>query len=215
MTRAPEINLSASIPLNRPYLMPPPGDPNVFRHYLSRLLIYANFQADVGRFHEDPTGIDATRQRETFSLSTRPLLIAPNTFLLPGFAVTTNHYSALGHTRASGGTAYSYSQYSLALNHYFSDYSAAGVQYIVSQPGGDSPLNFDVLDTTRELDGRLQLGDRKLAVAASVRYDALHPHVIDYTVAVAPGLRGFTPVVSYSFFSRAFAVDLAIPGLTF
>ena len=169
----------------------------------------------MGRFHEHPTGIDATRLRETFSLSARPLLIAPNTFLLPGYAVTTNHYSGLGRTAPPAARSYSYSQYSLRLNHYFSDFSAAGVQYIASQPGGDSPFNFDVLDTTRELDGRIQVGDRKLAVAGSIRYDALHPHVIDYTLAIAPGLRGFTPVFSYSFFSRAFAIDLAIPGLTF
>ena len=212
MTRLPEVNLAASIPLTPPSFMPPPDDPVAFRHYLSHVLVYANFQTALGRFHEDPTGIDATRLRETFSLSARPLLVAPNTFFLPGYALTTNHYSGLGASRASSGTSYSYSQYSLALNHYFSDFSAAGVQFIASQPGGDSPFNFDVLDTTRELDGRIQVGDRKLAVAGSIRYDALHPHVIDYTLAVAPGLRGFTPVFSYRFFSRAFGIGFEIPG---
>ena len=215
VSRYPEVGLSGSLPLTRAYARPAPGDSDAERHFLRHLVLYAGVDAGVGRFHEQPTEIDATRVRTTFRLSTRPWLVAPNTVFLPGYAVTSNRYSAIGANKASGSKSYAYSQYSMALNHYFSPYSAVGVQYIVSQPGGDSPFNFDVLDTTREVDGRLQAGDRKLAVAASVRYDALHPHVIDYTLAVAPGLRGFTPVFSYRFFSRAFGIGFEIPGLTF
>jgi len=215
VSRYPEVILAGSLPVTRAYALPAPGDPAAFRHYLRHVVLYAGAEAGVGRFHEQPTDIDATRQRYTVRLGTRPLLVGPNTVLLPGFAATVNRYGGIGANRASGSSSYSYSQYSLALNRYFSPYSAAGVNYIVSQPAGDSPFNFDVLDTTRELDGRVQLGNQKLAVAASVRYDALHPHVIDYTLAVAPGLHGFTPVFSYRFFSRAFGIGVEIPGLTF
>ena len=215
VSRYPEVSLSGSLPVTRVYLLPAPGDPDAFRHYLRHVALYAGLDAGVGRFHEQPDDINATRTRYTFHLSARPLLIAPNTVFQPGFALTTNHYGGIGSHHASGSSAYSYSQYSLALNHYFSPYSAVGAQYVVSQPGGDSPFNFDVLDTSRELDGRIQVGDRKLALAASVRYDALHPHVIDYTLAVAPGLRGFTPVFSYRFFSRTFGIAFEIPGLSF
>ena len=230
VSRYPEVSVGGNLPLTRAYALPAPDDADAFRHYLRHLTLYVGADVDLGRFHEQPTNIDATRQRYTFRLSARPLLIAPNTVILPSYSVTTNRYTGIGpfHTFTNGsrylgsdsgrtfsGDTYSYGQYSLALNHYFSPYSAVGVQYIVSQPGGDSPFNFDVLDTTRELDGRLQVGNHRLAVAGSIRYDALHPHVIDYTLAVAPGLHGFTPVFSYSFFSRAFGVGFQIPGLTF
>ncbi len=230
VTRYPEINLSGSIPLTPVYGLPAPDDPATFRAYLRHLVVYAGASVDVGQFYEQsgderagnmgspdgtsasganiPTSVDAGRLRSSVSLYTRPLLLAPNTVFSPSYTVTTNHYTGTSRT-------YSYSQYSLAVSHFFSDYSALGVRYTGSQVGGASRFNFDVLNASRELDGRLQLGDRHLTLAGGINYDLQRRHIIDYTIAVAPGLRGFTPVFSFQFFSRTFGLNFAIPGLNF
>ena len=162
----------------------------------------------TGYYREEPTAIAGSRSQFQVALSTRPLLIAPNTVILPRLSYVTNRYA--GRT-----LSYSYSQVSLALNHYFSDRRAVGVQYLASAVHGDSPFNFDVLDTDSELDGRFQTGDHRLALAGLVRYDLLRHDIIDYKITVAPSQRGFIPVFSYSFQSRSFGVGFDVEGLTF
>ena len=162
----------------------------------------------VGQYREQPTNIDARRIRTQLGLSARPLLIAPNTVLLPRVSVTSNGYSGTK-------SAYRYDQVSVAVNHYFSDVSAVGVQFLASTTGGNSPFNFDVLDTSRELDVRLQLGSSRLVTAGRVRYDLAHSGVIDYQVAVSPVLRGLAPVFSYDFRTRSLGLGLELPGITF
>jgi hypothetical protein len=208
VSRYPEIGLSGSLPLNHVYGQPAPGDPEVFRNYLRHIAVYAGAGVEVGRYHEQPTNIDGGRVQTTVSLSLRPLLVAPNTTLLPSYNITENFYTGTSST-------YHYSQYSLALSHDFSNYSALGVRYTGSQVTGSSRFNFDVLNSSRELDGHLQVGDRRLALSAGIAYDLAGRRVIDYTFAVAPGLHGFTPVFTYQFFSRTFGVNLTIPGLNF
>ena len=128
--------------------------------------------------------------------------------ILPRISISTSSYSG-------SKTAYRYEQASVALNHYFSDLNAVGVQLLASTTGGESPFNFDVLDTTRELDIRLQLGNRHLVTAGRVRYDLSRRGVIDYQVAIAPRLRGFSPVFSYNFRTRSLGLGIEVEGITF
>ena len=72
-----------------------------------------------------------------------------------------------------------------------------------------------LLDTTRELDVRLQLGNRRLVTAGRIRYDLSRSGVIDYQVVIAPALRGFSPVFSYSFRTRSLGLGIEVKGITF
>ena len=208
VSRLPEVSLSGQIPLTRVVSPSIPGDPQAFRESLRHLVFYADAQETVGAYREQPTDVYARRARTQFGLSARPLLIAPNTILLPRLSVTSSSYSG-------SKTAYHYDQASLAVNHYFSSLTAVGIQFLASKTGGDSPFNFDVLDTSRELDVRLQLGGRHLVTAGRVRYDLVRSGVIDYQVAFSPILSGLAPVFSYNFRTRSFGLGVEIPGITF
>lgn len=208
VSRLPEVTLAGRLPLGRVSTPTPPSDPAAFRQSLRRLVLVADAQASYGYYEEKPGNRHATRQRDVLGLTTRPLLVAPNTLFQPRVQLTTNYYSGQGN-------AYRYGQVDLELAHYFSDRSQVGVGFLDATTHGDSPFNFDVLDTTRELDGWVQVGDRRLAVAGLVRYDLQRGGVIDYKLAVAPGLHGITPVFSYNFRNRSFGVALDIEGLGF
>jgi len=212
VTRLPEVTLLGQLPLTAIPEAPVSGDPSEFRRGLRHLVVYGDVQQTYGSYREQlssaPYTIRERRVRTQFGLSTRPLLVAPNTVILPRFSVSTSSYSG-------SKTAYRYDQVSVALNHYFSDLNAVSVQYLASTTGGDSPFNFDVLDTTRELDVRLQLGNRRLVTAGRIRYDLSRSGVIDYQVVIAPALRGFSPVFSYSFRTRSLGLGIEVKGITF
>ncbi len=208
VSRLPEVSLNGQIPLTRVVTPPVMGDPQAFRESLRHLAFYADAQETVGAYREQPTNVFARRLRTQVGLSARPLLIAPNTVLLPRLSVATSSYSG-------SKAAYHYDQASVAVNHYFSSLTAVGVQFLASKTGGDSPFNFDVLDTSRELDVRLQIGGSRLVTAGRVRYDLSRRGVIDYQVALSPLLSGLAPVFSYNFRTRSLGLGLEIRGITF
>ena len=212
VSRLPEVNLSGDLPLTPVPKPPIYGDPKSFRANLKHLVLYAQARETVGYYREQlssaPYHIHARRISHEAGLSTRPLLIAPNTVLLPSISINTNSYSG-------NKTAYRYDQINVAVNHYFSPLTAVGVQFLASSTSGDSPFNFDVLDTSRELDLRLQTGTARLVVAGRIRYDLARGGVIDYQAALGPSLRGFIPVFSYNFRTRSLGIGIQVKGFTF
>ncbi len=212
VSRLPEVTLSGNVPLSPVPSAPIAGDPQSFRAYLRHIVLYAEAQETVGEYREQlsiaPYSTTARRTQTQAGLATRPILIAPNTVLLPSVAVTTNSYSR-------SQSAYRYDQINVAVNHYFSDVSAVGIQFLASATSGSSPFNFDVLDTTRELDLRFQTGNSRLVAAGRIRYDLVRGGVIDYQAALGPSLRGFTPVLSYNFRTRSLGLGIQVKGLTF
>jgi len=208
VSRLPEVTLRGQIPLTRLPAPPAYGDAGAFRAALRHLVFYAEAQETVGEYREQPTNVNARRVRTQVGFSAYPLLVAPNTVVQPRLLISTSGYS--GRKKA-----YRYDQLDVAVNHYFSDLTAVGVQFLASNTSGDSPFNFDVLDTSREVDLRVQMGTRKLITAARVRYDLSHHGVIDYQLAIAPALHGFIPVFSYNFRTRTVGLGLEIKGVTF
>lgn len=212
VSRLPEITLHGQLPLTPLPDPPATGDPSAFRAALRRVVLYLDAQETIGSYREQsssaPYNIRARRTQTQVGISAFPLLIAPNTVLQPRFSVSSSGYSG-------GKSAYRYSQLSIDVNHYFSDLAALGVQFKGSMASGDSPFNFDVLDSTRELDVRLQMGNRHLVVAGRVRYDLSQTGVIDYQLALSPALRGLLPVFSYNFRTRSIGLGVEVKGVTF
>ena len=212
VSRLPEIALSGDIPLTPVPKAPAYGDPQAFRASLKHIVLYAQARETLGYYREQlssaPYHIYARRISHQAGLATRPILIAPNTVLLPSITITTNSYNG-------NKTAYRYDQVNIAVNHYFSPLTAVGVQFLASSTSGDSPFDFDVLDTSRELDLRFQTGTARLVAAGRVRYDLARGGVIDYQVALGPALRGFIPVFSYNFRTRSLGLGVQVKGFTF
>ncbi len=212
VSRLPEITLHGQLPLTRLPGRPAAGDPAAFREALRHVVLYLDAQETVGSYREQlstaPYTIRARRTQTQVAVSTFPLLIAPNTVIQPRLLVSSSGYSG-------SKSAYRYSQLSVDVNHYFSDLAAVGVQFKASNTSGDSPFNFDVLDSTRELDVRLQMGNRHLVVAGQVRYDLSQSGVIDYQLALSPALRGLLPVFSYNFRTRSVGLGVEVKGITF
>lgn len=207
VSRLPELAVSALLPLGA---VPPPtlaGDAAAFRRSLRRLVLLGTGEASAGYYEEQPLNRRAARQRLGVGLTTRPLLIAPNTLFLPRVQLTMNYYSGRRST-------YRYAQAGAEVAHYFSPFTSVGLGVLAATTHGESPFNFDVLDTTREFDGRVQVGNRRLSVAGLFRYDLQRREVIDYKLAVAPGLRGITPIISYNFRSRSVGLGLDLTGLS-
>jgi len=212
VSRLPEITLHGRLPLTPLPPRPAAGDPTAFRSALRRVVLYLDAQETIGSYREQsstaPYTIRARRTQTQVGLSTFPLLIAPNTVIQPRFSISSSGYSG-------AKSAYRYSQLAVDINHYFSDLAAVGVQFKGSTASGDSPFNFDVLDSTRELDVRLQMGNRHLVVAGRVRYDLSRSGVIDYQLALSPALRGLLPVFSYNFRTRSVGLGVEVKGVTF
>lgn len=212
VSRLPELTLHGRLPLTPLPPRPAADDPAAFRSALRRVVLYLDAQETIGSYREQlstaPYSIRAQRTQTQVGISAFPLLIAPNTVLQPRFSVSSSGYSG-------GKSAYRYSQLAVDVNHYFSDLAALGVQFKGSTASGDSPFNFDVLDSTRELDVRLQMGNRHLVVAGRVRYDLSQSGVIDYQLALAPALRGLLPVFSYNFRTRSLGLGVEVKGVTF
>ena len=212
VSRLPEVSLNGNLPLTPVPDAPIPGDPQSFRAALRHVVLYVQAQETVGDYREQlsaaPYSIRAKRTQSQAGLSARPLLIAPNTVLLPSISISTSSYSG-------SKSAYRYDQINVAVNHYFSDLTAVGIQFLASSTSGDSPFNFDVLDTSRELDLRFQAGNSHFVAAGRIRYDLAQGGVIDYQAVLGPSLRGFIPVFSYNFRTRSLGLGIQVKGLTF
>lgn len=208
VSRLPEVAVVGQLPLNAVPAPPPVGDLVAFRQSLRHLVLLANGNAGVGYFEEQPLNRRAARQRLSAGLTTRPLLIAPNTLFVPRVQMTVNYYSGQRST-------YRYVQAGAEVAHYFSPYSAVGLGVSAASTHGDSPFGFDTLETTREFDGRVQLGNHRLTVGTMFRYDFQRNEILDYQLAVAPGLHGFTPIISYNFRSRNIGLGIDLSALQF
>ena len=209
----PDVSLSGSLPLVHQSAPTPYGDPDAFRRALRQIVPIVTAQVGVGFYREERPGdtvsrVRSTRQQAVLGLSLAPLLVAPNTLLLPRVQTTHNFYD-------KSPRAYSYTQASVAVERDFSPYSSVGVQLLTADTHGDSPFDFDVLDTSRELDGRLQLGSRRLTLAGEVRYDLRRGGVIEYRLSAAPGLNGIRPILSYNSRTGAFGINAELPGPSF
>ena len=208
VSRLPELGLTANLPLSPVTKRPDGDDPNVFRSYLRRPILYAGASTIFGHYDERPTDISADRWQDNAWLTTSPFLVAKNTVILPRLLATFNHYTDIQN-------GYRYAQGSLSLMHYITDRTAFGFDYSLSAVSGSSPFNFDVLDAAQELDLRGQIGNRNLAVGGVIRDDLDHGHVFDYRVTVAPTVGGIIPVFTYDFQTKATGVGLALEGITF
>ena len=212
VSRLPEVTLSGNLPLSPVPSTPAAGDPQSFRASLRHIVLYAQAQETVGEYREQlsaaPYSTTARRIQSQAGLTTRPILVAPNTVLVPSVIITSSSYSG-------SRSAYRYDQINVAVNHYYSDLTAVGVQFLASSVSGSSPFNFDVLDTDRELDLRFQTGTSRLVVAGRIRYDLSKGGVIDYQAALGPALRGFIPILSYNFRTRSIGLGIEVKGLTF
>ena len=212
ISRLPEITLNGDLPLTPVPRQPVYGDPRSFRAGLKHIVLYLQARETIGDYREQlsaaPYSIRARRINHQIGLTTRPVLIAPNTVILPSVSITSSSYRG-------DKTAYRYDQINVAVNHYFTDLTAVGVQFLASSTSGSSPFNFDVLDTSRELDLRFQTGTARFVAAGRIRYDLSKSGVIDYQAAIGPALRGFIPVLSYNFRTRSLGLGIQVKGLTF
>ena len=208
VSRLPEIRLDGSLPLTRVLPIPKIDGAETFRDYLRRPTFYLGGDTSFGEYDEQPTNIRHARTQYEVSLFSTPLLTGRDTVFIPRLQFTDNHYSG-------DQDEYRYLQTSLLLQHYFTDRSAVGVQYLLSSVGGQSPFNFDVLNTTQEVDGRVQIGNHRIVLAGLVKFDAVRDRVFDYEITVAPAVHGVVPQISYDFASQSTEFGIQIPGVTF
>jgi len=208
VSKLPELGVHLTVPITPTGSSVPNSDHAGFRTSLRRFILLAHGDIFAGQYIEQPTNINESRLDGDFRVDTEPFLFARNTVMIPSVTLTGNAYSGTHST-------YSYLQTSLAVNHYFTDRTALGFQIFQADTSGRSPFNFDTLDTTREFDTRLQLGNHKLAVEGLVRYDLVRQSVIGYKIAIAPTLPGVIPVLEFDSTSRSLGVDLQIEGITF
>jgi len=211
VSRLPELGAHLTVPISPPASDSINSNHATFRTSLRRFVLLAHGDVYGGYYREEQPGVNAInhgRVEEVFRVDTEPYLIARNTVVVPSITLTGNSYSG---TRST----YSFLQTSFAVNHYFTDRTALGVQYSQASTSGKSPFNFDTLDTTRELDTRLQVGNHHFAVEGLVRYDLVRESVIGYKIAIAPTLPGIIPVIEFDSTSRSVGVNLEIEGITF
>jgi hypothetical protein len=208
VSRLPEVSVNAGLPLPRGRRVAEDADAGSLRRSLHRLVVVVDGKATFGEYREMPTNLRRARQRYTAGIGLRPYLIGRGTLIAPRVSWTANYYSG-------DKSSYRYTQLSIAAHHYFSDRSAIGVTYTHSKTTGDSPFNFDVLDTAREVDTRLQIGNRRLVVSCLQRYDLVRHQAIGYQAAIARGLKGVWPVLDYDSRRRNLSFGLEVEGVTF
>jgi len=211
VSRLPELGAHVTVPITPPAADSINSDHASFRTSLRRFVLLAHGDVYGGYYREERPGVNPInhgRVEEIFRVDTEPYLIARNTVVVPSITLTGNTYSGTRNT-------YSYLQTSFAVNHYFTDRMALGIQYSQATTSGKSPFNFDTLDTTRELDTRLQLGNHRFAIEGLVRYDLVRESVIGYKIAIAPTMPGIIPVIEFDSTSRSVGLNLEIEGITF
>lgn len=208
VSRLPELGVSMQAPITRVYARPEGGDPVKFRRYLRKPVLYVGASTTVGSYFEQPTNIRSNRWQDNAWLTTSPVLVARNTVVVPRLLGTYNWYD-------NSQNSYRFAQASLSAMHYLSDRTGFGFDYFLSSVSGSSPFNFDVLDAAQELDARVQVGNRNIAVGGVARIDLDGGGVFDYKVTVAPTIRGLIPVITYDFQNRGVDFGLDFRGLTF
>ena len=208
VTRLPELSVGAYLPLSDAQLPSGGQDGRSFRSALRDPRFVVTAVASAGEIREDPGNVHDSRERVQTELTTEPLLIARNLVIVPSITAASSFYSG---SRKN----YSLLQGSIALRQYFNDRTAIEVQYLRSKTSGESPFNFDTLDTTREIDYRVQVGTHRLSIGGALRYDLSQHSYIDYKISAATELNGLEPVIQYSFRTRRLGVGFEVPGITF
>lgn len=207
LSRLPEVGFVGYVPIAGRQNLPQTGDPNDVRRALRQVALRLSMTPVFGYYDEYPDDEHHGRDAIAMSLAARPVLIATNTLLIPRLGLQTNTYS--------GGYSYHYFQYDLAVERFFTDRNALGLEYIKSKVGGASPFLFDQLDTSNELDLRGQIGDRRHVVNVLVRYDLNGHDLFDWDLTYGRVLHCLVPTVNYDNRSHNIGFGLNIQGLTF
>jgi len=207
LNRLPEGYLSLYVPLLGRQTLPADEDPVDVRHALRQLALRFSFVPEWGEYEEFPTRVEHSRTALTGNIEARPLLIASNTLFLPRIGVESNSYS--------GGRSYNYIQLDLGVQHYVTDRTAFGMNYIKSQVSGHSPFLWDTLDTSQELDLRGQVGDSHHIVNVVLRYDLNRGQLYSWNVTYGRVLHCLVPTINYDARSHNIGFGLNIQGLTF
>lgn len=207
LSRLPELNLLGYIPLAGQQNLPQTGNPEDVRRALRKVALQISLDPSVGYYHEYPDGVHQSREAFAMSLGARPLLIGTNTLFIPRLGVQSNTYS--------GNSTYHYWQGDLAVERFFTDRDAFGVDYIRSSVGGTSPFIFDSLVTSQELDVRGQVGNRHHIVNVLLRYDLNRGDLFEWDVTYGHVMHCLVPTITYDSQSRNLGFGLNIEGVNF
>lgn len=207
LSRLPEVGFLGYVPIAGRQALPQTGNPQDVRHALRQVALRLSLNPQFGYYEEHPDGAHHARDAISMSLAARPLLIGPNTLLIPRLGLQTNTYS--------GGYAYHYFQYDFAVERFVTDRNAVGLEYIKSEVGGASPFVFDRLDTSNELDLRGQIGNNHHIINVLLRYDLNGHDLFDWDLTYGHVLHCLVPTINYDNRSHNIGFGLSIQGLTF
>lgn len=207
LSRLPEVGFIGYVPIAGRQTLPATGNPQDVRHALRQIALRLSLSPQFGYYEEYPDDVHRSRDALAMSLAARPLLVAPDTLIIPRLGLQSNIYS--------GRYSYHYLQYDLAVERFFTDRDAVGLEYIKSEVGGESPFIFDRLDTSNELDLRGQIGNNHHILNILLRYDLNGHDLFDWDLTYGHVLHCLVPTINYDNRSHNIGFGLNVEGFTF
>lgn len=208
VTRLPEVDLSAAVPLGHRPDLPTIEDPVGLREALAHPDIVARVIAQDGFYKELPSHVSGDREALLGTLESRPMLIAPNTLLRPLVDFTTNAYPGTN-------LSFRYLQAGIGVEHDFTNKTAIGLTYTKSFEAGKSPFIFDTPDTANEIDLTGQYGTNKFIIGARIQCSLDSGSIYDYQISIGPNLGSIVPMLMYDNRSQDISLGFNISGINF
>jgi hypothetical protein len=204
----PQVGLEDFIPILGPQILPDDGDPQHVRAGLRQIALRAFVDPSSGYYQEFPTRTHGWRSQVLYDLTTRAILVSPNTLFIPTVSYENDDYAKGAHQ----GIA----QTDLALQHLFDTRTAVGLEYQRNWVSGTSPFVFDVPISNNQLSALAQYGNQRFILGYRINASLQHPvRVENYTAIVGRQFGCLIPEITYQGFSGNLGVHLDIRGLTF
>jgi hypothetical protein len=210
LSRSPELILSGTLPLTATAI----GDDNAeARAALRQPRLALTGQAVAGslselRLFDSDQTIHQNRLGVVGGLTTLPLLIGSHVLFQAQSNLHIYHYE--------DGDSYHYLETSVNSDYVFGERSALGASYIVRSQKGETPFDFDQVDTQDEAQvrGETSIGTHhRYTVAAVGRYDVSQRRFFDYELALAIRGHNIEPRISYRHLNKQIGFGISLPGI--
>lgn len=158
----------------------------------------------VGKFVENPGSISSKRLDTRLEAWMNPMPIAQKTVLSPGISARFSHYDT--------GEDYSAIGFRLGVGQMFGSQSYGSLTYFANSIHGSTPFEFDRVELSNELAGKVGFPVGSFFLEVGGRYDLSGGRLYDSEISIAKTLHCLEPKLTWRNRFQQISMDVRVLG---
>ncbi|MHB0912015.1 MAG: hypothetical protein ACYC2Y_01040 [Armatimonadota bacterium] len=161
-------------------------------------------EASIGRFAEEPTDVSENRLDARVTAWLTPIPIGKRTCISPGVVFSTSRY---------GDSSYDVLGFRVTLARQFAENLYGELSFAERRTSGETPFDFDRVELSRELSGRVQFPVGDFLIGVGGRYDLRGGEFFDAEYSLGKTFHCLQPEISWRKREKELSFNLKLVGM--